>query len=110
MGSSFSNHDAKDQKDRHKRDREKKKKTEKLRADCKLAQKYIEITILYDAWTILTHDACSNVVRISSILLQDHKIGLSIEFTSKTPKFEKPIFIKPKKLINWPLHKRDNRL
>ena len=25
------------------------KKTKKLRADCKLAQKYIEITILYDA-------------------------------------------------------------
>ena len=47
MGSSLPNHDAKDQKNRHNRDREKKKK--KPRADCKLAQKYIEITVLYDA-------------------------------------------------------------
>ena len=66
ISSSLLRHDAKDQKDRHKRDR---KKTEKLRADYKLAQKYIEIKILYDAWTISTHDACFNAVRISSILL-----------------------------------------
>ena len=43
------------------------KKAEKLRADCKLAQKYIEITILYDAWTVWSNDACSNAMRISSI-------------------------------------------
>ena len=36
MGSSLPNHDAKDQKDRHNRDREK-EKTEKSRADYKLA-------------------------------------------------------------------------
>ena len=52
MGSSLPNHDAKDQKNRHNRDREKKKKKkekEKPMADCKLAHKYIEITVLYDA-------------------------------------------------------------
>ena len=51
MGSSLPNHDAKDQKDRYKRDRKKKEKKEKEkpRADCKLAHKYIEITVLYDA-------------------------------------------------------------
>ena len=64
MSSSLPNHDAKDQKDRHKRDREKKK-----RADCKLAQKYIENNNLYDAWITATHDACSNAVRISLIAL-----------------------------------------
>ena len=71
MGSSFPNHDAKDQRTNTKeKEREKKRKRkEKPRADCKLAQKYIEITILYDALTISTHDACSNAVRISSIAL-----------------------------------------
>ena len=72
MGSSLPNHDAKDQKNRHNRDREKKKEKkekEKPMADCKLAHKYIEITTLYDAWTISIHDACSNAVRISSIAL-----------------------------------------
>ena len=63
MSSSLPNYDAKDQKDKHKRD--KRQKQEKPRADCKLAQKYIENNNLYDAWTISTHDACSNVVRIS---------------------------------------------
>ena len=77
MSSSLPYHDANDQKDRHKRDREKK---EKPRADCKLAHKYIEIKILYDVGTLSTHDACSNAVRISSIALQNHKFGLSIEF------------------------------
>ena len=48
---------------------ERKKKKEKSMADYKLAQKYIEITVLYNAWIISTHDACSNAVRISSILL-----------------------------------------
>ena len=37
MGSSLPNYDAKDQKDRHNRDGRKKK--EKTRADCKIAQK-----------------------------------------------------------------------
>ena len=55
----------KDQKDRHKRDRERRK--EKLRADCMLAQRNIEITILYDAWTLLTNDACSSAMRVSLI-------------------------------------------
>ena len=44
-----------------------KKEKEKPRADCKLAHKYIEITVLYDAWTLSTHDACSNAMRIGSI-------------------------------------------
>ena len=44
-------------------------KQEKPRADYKFAQKCREITILYDAWTISTHDTCSNAVRISSIAL-----------------------------------------
>ena len=50
MGSSFPNHDAKDQRTNTKeKEREKKRKRkEKPRADCKLAHKYIEITILYD--------------------------------------------------------------
>ena len=109
ISSSHPRHDAKDQKDRHKRDRERRK--EKPRADYRWAQKKnIEITILYGAWTLLTDDACSNAVRSNSILLQNHKIGLSIEFTSKTPKFEKPIFTKPNKLINWSLHKIGNTL
>ena len=65
MGFSLPNHDAKDQKDRHNKDREKKK--EKPMADYKLAHKYIEITVLYDAWTLSTHDACSNAMRMGSI-------------------------------------------
>ena len=74
MGSSLPNHDAKDQKDRHKRNREKKKQKKKQekqkpRADCKLAQKYIENNNQYDAWIISTHDSSSNAVRISSIAL-----------------------------------------
>ena len=44
-----------------------------------LAQKNIEIIILYDAWTLSTYDAYFNAVRISSIALYNHKIGLSIE-------------------------------
>ena len=45
------------------------------------------------------HDACSNAVRLSSIEVQIHKIGLSIEFlTKKTPKFEKPL---EQFVINW---------
>ena len=48
MGSSLSNHDAKDQRIDTK-EKERGKKTEKPRANCKLAQKYIEISILYDA-------------------------------------------------------------
>ena len=83
ISSSLPRHYVKKQKDRHRREGKK----EKTRADCKLAQNNIEITILYDAWTISTHDACSNAVRISSILLQNHKIGFNIEFSSKTPKF-----------------------
>ena len=46
INSSLTLHDAKDQKDRLKRDRKKQKKP---RAGCKLVQKYIEITILNDA-------------------------------------------------------------
>ena len=65
MGSSL----PKDQRTNTKEKERERKKKKKPRADYKLAQKYIEITILYDAWTILTHDACSNVVRISSIVL-----------------------------------------
>ena len=57
----------KSRKERQKRD--KWQKQEKPRADYKFAQKCREITILYDAWTISTHDACSNAVRISSISL-----------------------------------------
>ena len=57
----------KSRKERQKRD--KWQKQEKPRADYKFAQKCREITILYDARTISTHDACSNVIRISSILL-----------------------------------------
>ena len=67
MSSSLPNHDAKDQKDRHKRDREKKNKNQGQTAS--LTQKYIENNNLYDAWTISTHDACSNAVKISSIAL-----------------------------------------
>ena len=75
--------------DKQKRAKKRQEKR-KPRADCKLAQKNIEITILYDAWALVTHDACFNAVRISSILVQNHKIGLSIEFIAKTPKFENP--------------------
>ena len=57
------------------------------------------MTILYDACTLFTNDATSNAVRISSVLLQNHKISLSIEFSSKKLKFEKPSFTKPNKLI-----------
>ena len=65
MGSSL----PKDQRTNTKEKERERKKKKKPRADYKLAQKYIEITILYDAWTISTHDTCSNAVRISSILL-----------------------------------------
>ena len=47
MSSSLPNHDAKDQKDRHKRDREKKNKNQGQTAS--LTQKYIENNNLYDA-------------------------------------------------------------
>ena len=65
MGSSLPNHDAKEQKGQTKK--RQKTKQEKPRADYKLEQKNIEITIQYDAWTLSTHDACPNVVRISLI-------------------------------------------
>ena len=35
------------------------------------------------------HDACPNAVQLSSNLVQVHKIGLSIEFLTKTPKIWK---------------------
>ena len=47
MGSSLPNHDAKEQKGQTKK--RQKTKQEKPRANYKLAQKYIEIKILYDA-------------------------------------------------------------
>ena len=76
----------------------KKKKKKKPRADCKLAQKNrIKIYMMHEQFK--SHDACSNAMRLSSIEVQIHKIGLSIEFlTKKTPKFEKPL---EQFVINW---------
>ena len=38
------------------------------------------------------HDACPNVVQLSSNQVQIHKIGLSIEFLTQNPKiFENPL-------------------
>ena len=63
-------------------------------------KKNIEQKNLYDAWTGKCHDACSNVVKLSSNLVQVHKIGLSIEFLTKKPqKFEKP----NRPQTEWPL-------
>ena len=77
MGSSLPNHDAKEQKGQTKK--RQKTKQEKPRVDYKLEQKKKnkknknkkkkKDIKLYDAWTISTHDACSNAVRISSISL-----------------------------------------
>ena len=70
MGSSLPNHDGKEQKGQTKK--RQKTKQEKPRADYKLEQKKKKKKKdikLYDAWTISTHDACSNAVRISSISL-----------------------------------------
>ena len=44
------------------------------------------------------HDACFNAVRLSSIYVQIHKIGLSRVSNKKPQKFEKP----PEQfVINW---------
>ena len=73
MGSSLPNHDAKEQKGQTKK--RQKTKQEKPRANYKLEpkkkkkKKKKKDIKLYDAWTISTHDACSNAVRISSISL-----------------------------------------
>ena len=93
MGSSLPNLDAKDWK---------KKKKKKTRADS-IKHTYnknnIENNNLYDAWIVLTHDACSNAVRIVQLHFKNHRIGLNIEFISKTPNFENP----PSKIpTNWP--------
>ena len=69
----------------------KKEKQRKTKGRLQVSTNIIENNNLYDAWTISTHDACSNAVRISSIWLWNHKIGLSIEFISKTPNFENPL-------------------
>ena len=46
-----------------------KKETRKTKGRLQVSteKKNIEITILYDAWTLSTHDACSNAMRIGSI-------------------------------------------
>ena len=46
------------------------------------------------------HDACSNAVQLSLNLNQVHKIGLRIEFLTKTPKIEKPLVHSVKNLTN----------
>ena len=70
---------------------------EKLRADCKLAQKKYRIKNLYDAWIVKCHDACSNAVKLSSNSQNwlEHRV-----FNKKPQKFEKPLvqFVK-----NWPI-------
>ena len=58
----------------------KKEKQGKTKGRLQVSTKIIENNNLYDAWTISTHDACSNAVRMSSIWLWNYKIGLSIEF------------------------------
>ena len=81
----------KDKTDTKETKKEEQRKKTKCRLQVSTKKKYIENNNLYDAWTMSTHDACSNVVRMSSILLWNHKIGLSIEFISKTPNFENPL-------------------
>ena len=46
-----------------------KKETRKTKGRLQVSteKKNIEIKILYDAWTLSTHDVCLNAVRISSI-------------------------------------------
>ena len=93
MGSSIPNHDAKKQK-RQTTKRQKTKQKKNPRADCiKHSQsKYnIENNNIYDALTILTHDACSNVVRKVQLYCKNYEIGLSIEIISKTQNFENPL-------------------
>ena len=65
-----------------------KKNKQKPRADCKLAQKKYRTKIYIMHEEFKYHDACSNAVQLSSNWIQGHKIGLSIEFLTKTPKME----------------------
>ena len=80
MGSSLPKHNAKEQKGQTKK-RQKTKTKEKPKG--KLHQTQLEKkkhNNLYDAWTISTHDACSNAVRKVQLYFKNYKIGLSIEF------------------------------
>ena len=61
-------------------------KRKKPRVDCKLAQKNNRSKIYMMHEQFKCHDACPNAVQLSSNLVQVHKIGLSIEFLTKTPK------------------------
>ena len=64
-----------------------KTRKEKPRVDCKLAQKKYRIKKNYMMHEqIKCHDACPNAIQLSSNQVQIHKIGLSIEFLTKTPK------------------------
>ena len=71
MGSSFPNHDAKEQKGQTEK-RQKTKETKKNQGQTAsdiIRSKTVENNNLYDAWTIIPHDAYSNAARISSISL-----------------------------------------
>ena len=60
--------------------RQRSKNKEKTKSRLQVSTKNIENSNLYDVWTMSTHDAYSNAMRMSSILLWNHKIDLSIEF------------------------------
>ena len=64
----------------HTQKRQRSKNKEKTKSRLQVSTKNIENSNLYDAWTMSTHDAYSNAMRMSSILLWNHKIDLSIEF------------------------------
>ena len=84
MGSSFSRHGARIRT----KTQSKETKTQKKipRADCKLAHKTYRTKIYMMHEQFKCHDACSNALKLSSMLVQIHKIGLKIEVLTKTPK------------------------
>ena len=80
MGSSLPRHGARI------RTKTQSKKKQKPRADCKLAEKQYRTKIYMMYEQIKCHDACSNAVKLSSNEVKVYKIGLSIEFLTKTSK------------------------
>ena len=68
-------------KDRQKRDKRRKRKNQgQTASDIVRAQENNQ----YDAWIVLTHDACSNALRTTQLDFKKHIIGLNIEFITKT--------------------------
>ena len=77
MCSSLFNHDAKVGKGQTEK-RQKEKNKENPRVDC-IRHSYnknnIENNNLYDAWTVLSHDACSNAMRIVQLHFKNTKLA-----------------------------------